>query len=154
MWLLNNILITPFHFQTVLISPLLPTSWPINAILNSHDHQHFITCSPHNMPLKRNLSSSLFLNHVLITNWTAACSPKQLCHILLNTYCLPYIRLPENVKPTYSLWKWQLQCLPKRLINFNIQCTPIPESLSFTLNSSSGNLRTSIFFKISVWNTY
>jgi hypothetical protein len=61
----------------------------------------FVTSSPHHMPLKE-----LFITYFPQSRAHGQLESPTLCQsdpsLPLTTYCLPYIRHPENAQPTYS----------------------------------------------------
>lgn len=103
---------SPIHVVTKIL--LSPPFW-IHVVTKTS----FVISSSHHMPLKRDFSPSLFLSHVLVTNWKVACSSTPpirfvTSHPLPSAY---FQKCPTNI---CSPWRWQLQCMPKWWIIFNI----------------------------------
>jgi hypothetical protein len=86
----------------------------------------FCTAPPHHIPLNRN-----FL-HLLLESNPLFHSANHIPHILLVAYCLSYIRLPKSTQSIYLQWIWQVQCLLKQWISFNIQHSLSPKAEFYT----------------------
>jgi hypothetical protein len=73
-------------------------------------------------------------------------SAKQIHYIPLTVYCLTYMRLPKMHSQHIFTLKMATAMFAETVDNFKLSMWLIPESRSYTLNSSHENARTRITY--------